>query len=363
MQRAFLRIAQYCVAAGAGVRVYALEWQGPRPTELEVVLCGVRGLFNHTRYERFQAWVREQVRDRPVACLVGFNKMPGLDVYYAADPCYLEKAHKARTALYRRTPRYRFFAASELSVFGAQSETAILMSSPTQEAIYQTHYATPAERFHRLPPGIARDRMAGEDAPAQRARGRAALGVASDEKLVLFIGSGFVTKGLDRAIAAVASLPDALRRQTRLVAIGADNPRRYVKSATSAGIGTRFAVYAGRDDIPDILQAGDLLLHPAYFENTGNVLLEAVVAGLPVLATDACGFSRYVTEAEAGCVLGAPFRQEALNAALARMLEAPERAAWRQHGIAFGRTHDLYSLPERAGDIILARAAGRLAAT
>ena len=45
----------------------------------------------------------------------------------------------------------------------------------------------------------------------------------------------------------------------------------------------------GRDDIPRFLFAADLLVHPAYNENTGTVLLEALVAGLPVVTTPTCG--------------------------------------------------------------------------
>jgi hypothetical protein len=42
------------------------------------------------------------------------------------------------------------------------------------------------------------------------------------------------------------------------------------------------------------LLGADLLIHPAYNENTGTVLLEAVVAGLPVLTTAVCGYAHYI---------------------------------------------------------------------
>ena len=64
----------------------------------------------------------------------------------------------------------------------------------------------------------------------------------------------------------------------RLIAIGDDKPVRFVKQARQLGIAERFTIWKGRDDIPQVLQGGDLLLHPAYYENTGTVLLEAVVA-------------------------------------------------------------------------------------
>ena len=59
----------------------------------------------------------------------------------------------------------------------------------------------------------------------------------------------------------------------------------------------------GRSDVPRFLLGADLLIHPAYHENTGTALLEALVAGLPVLVTDVCGYAHYIAEADAGRVL------------------------------------------------------------
>ena len=359
MQRAFIRIAGHCLDAGARVTVYALEWKGAVPKGIDLHLIKASAVFNHTRYERFQTAQRRLLRANPLDCVVGFNKMPGLDVYYAADTCYLEKALTARTMLYRKTPRFRHFAHCERAVFSPEAGVRILMSSPTQHAIYRRHYGTPEACFHALPPGITRDRMAGPDASARRDRGRAALGIGADELLVLLIGSGFITKGLDRAIDAMASLPESLRMRTHLVAIGTDEPRRFREHAQRLGLGERFRVLSGRDDIPDLLQAGDLLIHPAYFENTGNVLLEAVVAGLPVLTTDVCGFAHYIVDAQAGKVITSPYRQRDLDDGLLEMLTSQVRSTWRNNGIAFGQSADLYSLPQRAAEVILDTAANK----
>ncbi len=361
MQRAFIRIVGHCLDAGARVTVYALEWKGEVPKGIDLRLIKASAVFNHTRYERFQTAQRRLLRANPPDCVIGFNKMPGLDVYYAADTCYLEKALTARTMLYRQTPRFHHFAHCERAVFSLEAGVRILMSSPTQHAIYRRHYGTPESRFHALPPGIARDRMAGPDAQVRRNRGRAALGIGADELLVLLIGSGFITKGLDRALDAMASLPESLRIRTQLVAIGTDEPRRFREHAQRLGLDARFRVLSGRDDIPDLLQAGDLLIHPAYFENTGNVLLEAVVAGLPVLTTDVCGFAHYIVDAKAGKVIPSPYRQSDLDQGLREMLTSEARSSWRKNGIEFGQSADLYSLPQRAAQVILSAAANKRA--
>jgi UDP-glucose:(heptosyl)LPS alpha-1,3-glucosyltransferase len=278
-----------------------------------------------------------------------------LDVYFAADPCYAEKAIELRHPLYRLLPRYRHFAAFERSVFDPQSSTQILVLTEQQSAVFAKHYGTPAARFHVLSPGISPDRRAPADAAARRASFRTEQGLTEADYLLLLVGSGFRTKGLDRALAALAALPEQLREHTRLIAIGADNPRPFIRLAHALGIQDRVAILPGRDDIPRFLLGADLLIHPAYSENAGNILLEALVAGLPVLTTDVCGYAHYVVDANAGRVVASPYAQTALDTLLRSMLEdAAAREQWRANALRFAAIADLYSRPEQAADIILA---------
>ena len=87
--------------------------------------------------------------------------------------------------------------------------------------------------------------------------------------MLLFVGSGFKTKGLDRCLTALAALPDGVRDRTRLIVVGQDNTVPFERIARSYGIAEKVRFLGGRSDIPDLLAAGDLLVHPAYSENTG----------------------------------------------------------------------------------------------
>ncbi|THF63147.1 glycosyltransferase family 4 protein [Pseudothauera nasutitermitis] len=358
LQRDFLRIALTCQARGHAIRVYVLEWQGEVPPGFELLRVPVAAFANHRRYAKFTRWVEDDLSRRPVDRVVGFNKMPGLDVYYAADPCFEHKARTLRKPLYRYGWRYRHFAAYEQAVFAPESKTEILMISTTQQPLFAQYYGTPARRFHLLPPGIAPDRRAPPDAAERRTAARAQFatefGLHADDLLLVQIGSDFPRKGLDRSIAALAALPETLKRRTRLVAIGADDPRPFLEQAHKLGIGERVFIPGGRDDVPAFLLGADALLHPARHENTGTVLLEALVAGLPVVATAACGYAHYISDADAGLIIGEPFTQSALDDALAQLLgDDQARTRWQRNALAFAGQADLYSLPERAADVIL----------
>ena len=354
LQRDFLRIALACQARGHAIRVYTLQWEGDIPPGFEVVKAPVKALSNHRRYEKFAEWVRKDLAARPADRLVGFNKMPGLDVYYCADPCYEDKARTLRSPMYRLSGRYRHFSAYERAVFAPEAQVEILMISAVQQALYVKHYGTQPERLHLLPPGIAQDRRAPANAAEIRAGFRREFHLGDDELLLVQIGSGFKTKGLDRSLRALAALPAALKQRTRLIAIGQDDPKPFVSMTRSLGLGEKVRILKGRDDIPRFLLGADLLVHPAYNENTGTVLLEAVVAGLPVLTTAACGYAHYIEEAGAGRVVPLPFDQAGLNALLADMLaDDAARRQWGASGLAWAERADIYSLPERAADIIL----------
>ena len=358
LQRDMLRIAQVCLGAGYQVTVYTMAWSGEVPTGLQVELIEVRGMGSHVRNREFSRRLKARLADAPADRVVGFNKMPGLDLYYAADGCVREKLLAERGWLSRLAPRYRHFLNYEEAVFSPRAKTEILMISPRQKEIFVHHYATQETRLHMLPPGIARDRMAGADAAQLRASFRREFGIGEEDRLILCIGSGFKTKGLDRSLQAFAALPEPLRSRTRLIAIGEDNPAAFRDQAGRLGVGERFHILRGRDDIPRVLQGGDILLHPAYYENTGTVLLEAVVAGLPVLTTDTCGYAFHVLQAGAGQVIASPFEQSILDARLAEMLQSPQRGEWSEHGVEYGRTQDLYRMPELAARMILDLGAG-----
>lgn len=354
LQRDFLRIALECQRRGHSIRVYTIKWQGDIPPGFDVHLSPVKAWSNHRRNEKFSHWVSNEIAQQPVDVVVGFNKMPGLDVYYAADICYEDLAQTQRSPLYRFSPRYRHFSAFERAVFSPDSKTKLLMISKAEQALFERYYQTPSKRFYQLPPGIARDRKAPDNAAEIRQSFRQEFNLQDDDLCLLQVGSGFKTKGVDRSLKALASLPEALRQRTSLIIVGQDKPKRFLRQIKSLGLSEQVQILKGRDDIPRFLLGADLLIHPAYKENTGTVLLEALVAGLPVLCTDICGYAAYIQQANCGVVIASPFQQSALNASLKTLLDdAEQRLQWSKNALAYAEHADLYSMPERAADIIL----------
>ena len=344
------KIAAECLARGHTARVYAMIWQGEPWAGVEVITLPMRGLRGHVRQRRFAAAVARHLATNPVDLVVGMNKMPAIDVYYAGDSCFLEKARAQRPWAYRLTSRYRHFAAFERAVFAADGHTRILSISPREREVYAAAHGTPAHRFHSLPPGLERDR-AEADAEAGLAV-RRELGVAADGQLLLFVGSGFVKKGLDRALLGFAALPRELRARALFCIAGADRAGRFRRLAHRLGVDRQVRFLGGRDDVPALLRAADGLVLPAYDENTGTVILESAAAGLPALVTANCGYASYVAEHDTGIVTPAPFEQARFNADLERLLTSPDRRGWAERGRALGRQKTLSAMPAVAVDLL-----------
>lgn len=324
-------IAEECMCRGHSVRAYAMRWEGEPPEGVEKIEVPARGMTNPARYRRFARWVGEHLQGSPVDLVVGFNKMPGLDVYLAGDSCYEEKARHQRGWHYRLLPRYRHFAGFERAVFDGDRPVKVLTVAAAQQPTFKRYYGTPDERFFPLPPGVEPDdAVRGEDGDAAGWL-RREFDLPEAHHVLLFVGSGFATKGLDRAIRALADLTVS-GTDTVLLVVGDDNRRAFERLAARLGVRGLVRFAGGRGDVPRILRGADALVLPAYNEAAGVVILEAAAAGLPALVTDVCGFAPYVEEAAAGIVSSSPFDQDRFNHEAREVVTSPRRAAWSENG-------------------------------
>lgn len=355
LQRDFLRIIEIIAKQGHSIRIYTREWQGERllPEGCELVVLNCSGISNHSKNKNFYLQVKSQLEKHPVDKIVGFDKMPGLDFYYQGDTCYRADT-KDRSLFYKLTPRYRQFCSFEEAVFHKSGNTKILLLSKVLKPVFKHYYQTEEERFYLLPPGIAQSRKYTNHSPNARRNIRKLLGIDDAQFLLLQVGSDFKRKGVDRSLLAMASLSEDLRKRTFLCVIGQDDASRFQHLAKKLGISSHVFFLSGRDDVDQFIAASDLFLHPARSENTGTVILEALVGALPQIVTENCGYSSYVKEADTGIVIPSSCEINFLAQALENALEKPDQLIyWQDRCKNYADSHDLYSLHKKAAEIIL----------
>ena len=94
--------------------------------------------------------------------------------------------------------------------------------------------------------------------------------------------------------------------------------------AESLGLAEAVHFLGQRQDVPDLLNAMDIFVLPSYSEGVSLALLEAMAAGLPVIATAVGGLPEVVEDGVTGLLIP-PRDAEALAGALERLLADP---AW-----------------------------------
>jgi len=351
LQRDMLAIAHEAIKCGHQVTIFCGEWLGDKPEGIEVSVVSSSVLFNTAGIKQFVRGFEQVFQRNQFDLLLGFNKMPGLDVYFAGDSCFAQKTYEERHFLYRLTPRARLYLDYERAVFGDESHTHILSLVAAEHKHYARYYGTEPTRIHALPPGIARTQIECAHPELAAARIRSELKIAANARIILCLGSGFKTKGLDRSIAAFALLRKMTDQPLVLLVVGADNPNKFQKQASALGVADSVLFLGGRTDIADILHSVDVLLHPAYRELAGNVIVEALLTGCPVVTTDVCGYAHYVVDQHMGAVVGAPYDISYIAKAVLDVLTV-NKSVWCERGKMFATTAQVFSRATQAIKII-----------
>lgn len=186
--------------------------------------------------------------------------------------------------------------------------------------------------------GIDVERYAPSDAPRRRAAIRAELGLANTCRVVTTVGRLAPQKGHDQLIAAAVQIRAAIP-DVHFLIVG-EGP---LGDALAAQVREREAaayihLLGVRQDVPDILLASDLFVLPSLWEGLPNVVLEAMAAGLAVVATAVDGTPELVLDGQTGSLVP-PADPAALAGAVVTLLQSPQEAvrlgaAGRQRAVA-----------------------------
>lgn len=147
---------------------------------------------------------------------------------------------------------------------------------------------------------------------------RAELGLDADALVVAQVAVLREGKGHAVAAEAVARLR-ADHPGLRLVVVG-DGPARAQVERALAPLGEAALMLGHRDDVMAVLDAADVLVHPTEIDALPTAVMEAMAAGLPVVATNVGGVPELVADGETGVLVQAPATAPALAEALAPLL-------------------------------------------
>ena len=217
------------------------------------------------------------------------------DVYRAGEGC-----HRAYLATRRRGGRglyHRVVLALERRVFTA-TPRIVAISRAGADEIARLYPVAP-DRLTTIYNGVDLDRFHPDNRGRHRRAARAEAGIPDGAWLLLFVGSGFARKGLDTAIEALATAGDP---GARLLVTGKGDPAPYVRLAERLGLGARVSWLGPRQDIERWYAAADVIVLPTRYEPFGNVHLEALASGVPVVTSTRAGGAELIEPGRNGAV-------------------------------------------------------------
>ena len=157
---------------------------------------------------------------------------------------------------------------------------ALVAISPRARDVVVGHYRLSTGRVHVIPNGRSATAFTPASAAA-RSAARRDVGVPPERDVVAVVGALGREKRVDVAIEAIALVPSAV------LVVAGDGPERGVLETLAGRVAPDRVIFLGSIDRPDtVLAAADVLAVSSDSEGVPGVLIEAGLAGLPVVATD-----------------------------------------------------------------------------
>lgn len=294
---------------------------GPMRVELE--RGGIRCLdMNYGNFRGPLRWLRYQwhlwrmLRKERVRALHlhhhGALVLCGIPARLAGIPSVVMTEHGLQAL--RERPRAR-----KLTKQFGRYATAITVVEPAQAVYFHTELGVASDKLFCISNGI-RVRERSEEAVI---RMRRALKIPSEQFTFFYVGRLNAVKDLGTLMEAFASLPDDVGSHARLYLVGEGPERAMLETKRAAlALDDKVVMLGARDDVLDLLMAADAFVMSSKSEGLPMVLLEAMAAGVPCVATAVGGIPALFGK-DRGLLVRAQDPGE-LAAAMAVLARSPE---------------------------------------
>ena len=322
------RLLAALAGAGHEVHLFAESWsEVPADVQFSrVTLTGGR----HQRPARFAQAVKGLLAESRFDCVFSLERTLQQHVYRAGDGVHgvwLERRRRFAPAWKRvfigRSAFHRNILALEKQTLDPRNTGRVIVNSEMVRQEILKYFSFPTDRIHLVRNGIEVRRFQGIDRTAARKQ----FGLSPDDYVLLFVGSGWERKGLKylfQAAKRIQSESKQERTNLKLLVVGKGRKPGSVPSNTifTGPLSNVAAAYA----------AADLFVFLPIYEPSANVVVEALVAGLPVVTTIYNGASELIEDGVNGTVVNDPADTEQVAQAIQhwrakRFYAPPLRAA------------------------------------
>jgi glycosyltransferase involved in cell wall biosynthesis len=202
-----------------------------------------------------------------------------------------------------------------------RADALIAVSQYTKKELTE-FYNVGEEKIHVIYNGVDVEKFK----PPSRGKAdlRRELGLASDRRMILFVGRLYSRKGLPTLLQAAREVVKDFTDAQFVISGGGfkQNEEKLRKLARQKAIedNVSFVGYFPDENLPNLYAAADVFVLPALYENFPFAILEAMSTGLPVISTQVGGIPELVIDKQSG-LLTEPGNHEQLADAIVRLLQ------------------------------------------
>lgn len=221
--------------------------------------------------------------------------------------------------------KQQYLLGVERKLFGNVHGPVVIAISDYVVSQLERHYHLPEDRIRKVFNGVNIPMVS----PSERSRDRATLrrefGLADHELAVLSVAHNFRLKGVQHWLEALAELVKRGVTDVRAFVVGKGDSQVWRRLAARLGV-TKYVTFVGPSDrVAQIYHAGDVLVHPTYYDPCSRVVLEAMVSGLPCVTTRWDGAAEVIENGRNGYVLSEPYDIDGLVDRVQRLSDPQHR--------------------------------------
>jgi len=278
----------------------------------------------------------------PKAVSYSLSRTFPVDIYRVTDPLHQYHQHLNYGTILKKiwtrvSLRHRLILRLEKRVASPHGSRYVVALSKLDRDLLKRFYRIEEKRIRVIYNGV--DMKKFSPWPEEmRIRARRQININDGDTVYLFPAMDFRRKGLDILLKALAGIDHTF---TLLVA-GKGNERPYLRLARKLAIDDRVRFLGRRSDMARMYAVSDLMVLPTQYDPFGNVHLEALSCGLPVITTSQAGGAEVVRNGATGYVLhDRDSSEELANLLKTFQAQRPFWEKWRHRASESVRTFSL----------------------
>tara|TARA_Y100000589_G_scaffold259557_1_gene249140 strand:- start:4571 stop:5734 length:1164 start_codon:yes stop_codon:yes gene_type:complete len=349
-ERSTRQIAQELASRGNQVTVLCAQCPIDVDGAIQIALMPKSGKLTAGRLTRFSNWVQTQLMDGGFDASISMTTaVPGtilqprsgtaIETMQRNLAIYPTSSRKIKQVFNLLSPKKRTLLKLERQTLANPMVRHIAANSSYVARQLSEHYAFDADRVTVIPNAATLPDFTVDERQTWRTQVREGYRIAEDQTVFVFAAMNPMLKGLTPLMIAFARLVAA--EMPVVLMLAGKYKKQYVDQADSLGIRDKVRFVGPTNEMVKLYAAGDVLVHPTFYDPSSKVVIEALMMGIPAISTSYNGASDMIVSEDGssrGRVIQNPSDTNALAEAMIQLVDAETRKACSEASVGLAES-------------------------